>query len=154
MSYLMASFLIFMHTAGGHYTFERVPFGFVSDMFGFSRNNFDRLSHFSVGFYAFPVAEYLRREKLTDSIPLIALFSIFSILSFAAVYEMIEWVYAASAGSPDAANAFLGSQGDIWDAQKDMLADGLGAVLATAIFIFFDKSARRRTGRPYFEMDT
>lgn len=132
-SYLAMSVLIFLHTIGGHFTFERVPFGFVTDLFGFERNHFDRLAHFSVGFYAYPIAELLERFRLTRSRVVLLLFPVFAIFTVAAVYEIIEWVYAATAGSAAGA-AFLGSQGDIWDAQKDMLADGLGAIAAAAAY--------------------
>lgn len=133
-SYLLMSVLVFLHTIGGHYTFERVPFGFVTDLFGFTRNHYDRIAHFSVGFYAYPVAEYLYRKGLTASRGLLAFTGITAIFTVAAVYEIIEWWYAASA-DPAAGAAFLGSQGDAWDAQKDMLADGLGAVCASVFFL-------------------
>lgn len=132
-SYLAMSVLVFFHTIGGHYTFERVPFGFVTDLFGFERNQFDRLAHFSVGFYAYPIAELLERFRLTRSRVILLLFPVFAIFTVAAAYEIIEWIYAATAGS-EAGAAFLGSQGDVWDAQKDMLADGLGAIAAAAVY--------------------
>ncbi len=59
--YLLMACLIFLHTIGGHFTFERVPFDFVSELFGFERNHYDRIAHFTVGFYAFPCAELLLR---------------------------------------------------------------------------------------------
>lgn len=133
-SYLLMSVLVFLHTIGGYYTFERVPFGFVTDQFGFARNHYDRIAHFSVGFYAYPIAEYLHRKGLTASRGLMAFTGITAIFTVAAVYEIIEWLYAASA-DPAAGIAFLGSQGDVWDAQKDMLADGLGAVCASVFFL-------------------
>lgn len=133
-SYLLMSALVFLHTVGGHYTFERVPFGFVTDLFGFTRNHYDRIAHFSVGFYAYPIAEYLHRKGLTASKGLMAFTGITAIFTVAAVYEIIEWLYAVSA-DPAAGIAFLGSQGDAWDAQKDMLADGLGAVCASVLFL-------------------
>jgi putative membrane protein len=128
------SALIFMHTLGGHFTFERVPFDTITDFFGFERNHYDRIAHFSVGFYAFPIAEFVTRRRLSNSVTLTALFAIFSIFAVAAGYEIIEWLFAIYS-DPDAGLAFLGSQGDIWDAQKDMLADGLGAILATILFV-------------------
>ena len=133
-SYVLMSVLVFLHTVGGHYTFERVPFGFATDLFGFTRNHYDRIAHFSVGFYAYPIAEYLYRKGLTASKGLMAFTGITAIFTVAAVYEIIEWWYAASA-DPAAGIAFLGSQGDIWDAQKDMLADGLGAICAAIYFL-------------------
>lgn len=133
MAYVMMSVLIFMHTIGGHYTFERVPFGFVSDLFGFERNHYDRVAHFSVGFYAFAIAELLLLKRLVTSKWILYLFPIFAIFTVASVYEILEWYYAAAA-APEQGVAFLGSQGDVWDAQKDMLSDGLGAILAIGIF--------------------
>ena len=137
-SYLMMSVLVFLHTTGGHYTFERVPFGFVTDLLGFTRNHFDRIAHFSVGFYAYPIAEFIWRKGYSRSRGLLAFTGITAIFTVAAVYEIIEWWYAASA-DPAAGIAFLGSQGDVWDAQKDMLSDGLGAVCAAAFFLLHYK---------------
>lgn len=132
-SYVLMIFLVVLHTIGGHFTFSRVPFDFVTDSFGFDRNHYDRLAHFTVGFYAFPIAEILQRRQLVNSRWILYLFPIFSLVTLAATYELFEWSYAISS-DPDAGIAVLGSQGDIWDAQKDMLADTLGAFLAMAIF--------------------
>jgi putative membrane protein len=132
-SYALMSVLIFMHTVGGHFTFERVPFDWFNDFFGFERNMYDRVAHFSVGFFAYPVAEYLQKRQLVGSRFLVYLVPLFFIISVAAGYEMIEWWFATTYGG-DAGAAFLGSQGDIWDAQKDMLMDTLGALLALTVF--------------------
>ena len=141
LSYILMSFLIFMHTFGGHYTFERVPFGFITDLFGFQRNHYDRLAHFTVGFYAFPIAEFIQRKKLSNSIWLTALFGVFAICTTALVYELFEWIFAVSS-DPTAGIAVLGSQGDVWDAQKDMLADTLGAIFAMFIFLKIGTKAK------------
>lgn len=133
LAYLLASVLVFMHTVGGHYTFERVPFGWVTRTFGFERNHYDRVAHFAVGFYAFGLAELLLTRKLVSRNWIAYLFGIFCIGTVAALYEIIEWIYAALAGG-SAGAAFLGSQGDIWDAQKDMLADISGALFAIALY--------------------
>lgn len=144
LAYVLMACLIFLHTIGGHFTFERVPFDFVSELFGFERNHYDRMAHFTVGFYAFPCAELLRRRRLVNSKVILALFPVFFIFTVAAGYELFEWWYAVNA-DPAASIAVLGSQGDIWDAQKDMLADGLGAMAAT--FLFFAVRWRQiRTG--------
>ncbi len=135
ISYFFMSILIVLHTIGGHYTFERVPFSLVTEMFGFERNHYDRLAHFSVGFYAFPIAEILLKKRLVTSIAILAMFPVFAIFTVAGLYELFEWGYAISA-DPDAGIAVLGSQGDIWDAQKDILADGLGAVFSVVIFLY------------------
>lgn len=126
LSYALMAFWVFWHTLGGHYTFANVPFDWFNDLIGSERNNFDRVGHFSVGFYAYPIAEYLLRTKRCSA-TLATLFGLFSIMSVAAGYEIIEWWYAVLEGG-DAGIEFLGSQGDIWDAQKDMLLDTLGAI--------------------------
>jgi putative membrane protein len=143
---LLMAVLVVMHTIGGHYTFERVPFCWVTDTFGFERNHYDRIAHFSVGFYAFPIAELILERRLVRSRWILVLFPLFAILSVAALYEIFEWQYAVMADE-GAGHAVLGSQGDVWDAQKDMLADGLGAVFATALFYLVN---RRRAGQMVF----
>ena len=131
---LMLCWLV-MHTIGAHYTFANVPFDWFGRLIGSERNHFDRVAHFSIGFYAFPVAEYLVRKNHCK--PVIAgLFGLFAIMSIAAGYEIIEWWYAESAGG-EAGIEFLGSQGDIWDAQKDMLADTLGAICSLGLFYWY-----------------
>lgn len=140
-SYLMMAIFIFMHTIGGHYTFARVPFDFVNDLFGFERNNYDRFAHFSVGFYAYPIIEFIKDKKISASTLFAYLFAIFAIMSVAAAYEIIEWWFAVIFGG-DNGMLFLGSQGDIWDAQKDILCDTMGAVMAVVLFHLFGKSKR------------
>lgn len=134
LGYAFASVLLFLHTVGGYYTFEHVPFGFVTKLFGFHRNHYDRFAHVSVGFYAFGIAELLIGRKLVAKQWVAYLFGIFCIGTVAALYEIIEWIYAAAEGG-SAGAAFLGSQGDIWDAQKDMLCDISGAVFAVLVYI-------------------
>ena len=134
-SYLLMSVFIILHTIGGHYTFERVPFDLVTELFGFERNHYDRLAHFSVGFYAYPIAEVLMIRRLVRTRWIVSLFPVFAIVTVAGVYEIFEWQYALSA-DPSAGIAVLGSQGDIWDAQKDILADTLGAILVMILFFY------------------
>lgn len=133
LAYLLMSVLLFMHTIGGHYTFEKVPFAWFNDLFGFKRNMYDRVAHFSVGFYAFAILELTDRYQTIRSRAVAYLFPLCVIGTVAMAYELIEWVYAETAGG-DAGAAFLGSQGDIWDAQKDMLADTSGAVFALLLY--------------------
>ena len=142
LAYILVAVLPYWHTVGGHYTFERVPFGWFSRMFGFERNMFDRVGHFSVGFFAFGILELLVSRKAMSR-PLAALFAVFAIAFVAMSYELIEWGYAAYGGNAQAGANFLGSQGDIWDAQKDMLMDTLGAVVA--IVLYFAVRSRHRS---------
>lgn len=138
LAYGLMFILVYLHTIGGHYTFANVPFDWVTNLFGFERNHYDRVAHFTVGFYAFAIAEWLFTKRLVTNYFLLFTYPVFAIATIAMSYELIEWVYAATA-NPEAGIAYLGSQGDIWDAQKDMLADTLGAIGATTLFFFLRK---------------
>ncbi len=115
---------------GAHYTYAEVPLGFwMQEWFGFTRNNYDKIGHFAQGF----VPAIAAREFLIRTSPLQAgkwLFAIvtLSVLGISAAYELIEWLAALTSGA--AAEAFLGTQGDIWDTQSDMAIALLGAVAA------------------------
>ncbi len=137
-AYFLMSIWVYMHTIGGHYTFKDVPFDFVNNLFGWERNNYDRIAHFSVGFYAYAIAEFLDRKKLVNSNVIMFLFPIFSIFTVAAIYEIIEWL-AVIYMDPEAGLDYVSAQGDIWDAQKDMLSDGLGSIFATSLYFFIRK---------------
>jgi putative membrane protein len=141
LAYVLMAVLPYWHTIGGHYTFERVPFGWFDRAFGFERNMFDRIGHFSVGFYAFGILEYLLSRRAMSR-TLACMFAIFAIAFVAMSYELLEWIYAAYGGDPAAGANFLGSQGDIWDAQKDMLMDTLGAVAAVLLYLGIRRSSR------------
>lgn len=121
-----------LHTIGAKYTFAEVPFDWFNNLIDSDRNNFDRVAHFSIGFFAYPIAEYLYKNQYCNKW-IAGLFGLFALMSTAAGYEIIEWWYAELAGGDDGI-AFLGSQGDIWDAQKDMLCDTLGALFALTVF--------------------
>jgi putative membrane protein len=131
-AYALMAFWMFWHTLGGHYTFANVPFDWFNDLIGSERNHFDRIGHFSVGFYAYATAEWMLRRGHCKYVPA-NIFALLLIMGVAAAYEIIEWWYAVAEGG-DAGIEFLGSQGDIWDAQKDMLADTLGAVFALILY--------------------
>ncbi len=138
-AYALMSVLIFLHTIGGHFTFERVPFDWFNDFFGYERNMFDRVAHMTVGLYAYPLIEALIRYKVVAK-KWYAYFSAFMIIpAIAAFYELFEWQYAIS-GDPTAGANVLGSQGDIWDAQKDILMDTLGGAFAVTLHFFVNKN--------------
>ena len=146
-AYALMAFWLFWHTIGGHYTFANVPFEWFSEITGAERNHFDRIAHFSVGFYAFPAAEWmLRRGHCRYA--LASIFALLLVMGVAAGYEIIEWWYAVLEGG-NAGIEFLGSQGDIWDAQKDMLADTLGAVFALVLFAFVRPDLANGVTRDY-----
>jgi putative membrane protein len=146
-AYLLMAVFIFLHTIGGHYTFEHVPFGYVTNLIGAQRNHFDRVAHFSVGLYAFAIVEFIERKQLSRSRWLTGLFAVFAIGTVALGYEIFEWRYAVHA-DPAAGIAVLGSQGDPWDAQKDMLADTLGAVCATLLYFALQFQSHRLRRQP------
>ena len=142
-AYLMMACLVFLHTIGGHYTFERVPFDFITENFGFSRNHYDRVAHFSVGFYAYAAAELLLVRGMVASRIVLFMFPLSIIIAVAGSYEIFEWIYATMADG-SAGNAVLGSQGDEWDAQKDILADTLGAITALILFYTLNRGPVRK----------
>jgi putative membrane protein len=124
--------LLFLHALilvlGGHYTYARVPAGFwLQDLLDLSRNHYDRLGHVAQGF----VPAILAREILLRTSPLRPgrwLFFLVTCvcLAFSAFYELLEWWAALAAGS--AADAFLATQGDVWDTQWDMFLALCGAL--------------------------
>lgn len=133
LSYTLITLFMCMHVVGSHYTYADVPFGFtLQHWFGASRNMYDRLVHFSFGLLlAYPMREMFLRVARTRGVWGYWL-PVELVLAFSAVYEIIEWLVAAHV-APSAGLAFLGAQGDIWDAQKDMLVAGIGALIAMAI---------------------
>ncbi len=137
LAYFLMSFWMVMHIIGAHYTFAEVPFNWgnqlLEPLLGEGRNHYDRLAHYIIGFYSFPMAEWLLRHQVCKLWPAL-FFALFFIMSLAASYEIIEWQYAVLDGG-EAGIEFLGSQGDIWDAQKDMLADTLGAITGLLIYL-------------------
>ena len=140
-SYTLMLMWMVWHTIGGHYTFANVPFDFITNLFNFQRNHFDRIGHLVVGFYAYPMAEFLTRKKYANVI-VASFFGLFFIMSIAAGYEIVEWGYAVVDGG-NTGIEFLGSQGDIWDAQKDMLADTIGALISLALFLYIRPDKNR-----------
>jgi putative membrane protein len=126
--------LIFIHACilmlGGHYTYARVPLGsWIQQALGFSRNPYDRIGHFAQGF----VPAMIAREILLRRTPLVSggwlFFIVCSIcLAISACYEFVEWWAALLGGS--AAADFLGTQGDVWDTQWDMLMALIGSIVA------------------------
>lgn len=118
---------------GGHYTYAEVPlFDHLKPVFGFERNNYDKLGHFFQGFVPAMVArEILIRKNVVSFAAWRNFFIVCFCLAFSAFYELIEWFVALSSGS--SAEAFLGTQGYIWDTQSDMLAALIGAILALVL---------------------
>ena len=135
-SYFFIFLWCWMQVVGAHYTFELVPFDAVSDFFDFERNHYDRIAHFVVGLNAVGIAEMLWRYKGAPSAWTAAVYSVVIIMAEANFWELVEWKYAEIDGG-SAGLAFLGSQGDVWDAQKDMLMDTLGSIVGALMFLVY-----------------
>jgi len=122
----------FILMLGGHYTYSLVPLGrWVQDLLGLARNHYDRLGHFAQGF----VPAILAREILLRTSPLkrgkwLSFLVTCVCLAVSAFYELIEWWTALIGG--EGATAFLGTQGDVWDTQWDMLLALIGALASQA----------------------
>lgn len=134
LAYVLTFAEMLILVVGAHYTHERVPcFDWLRGPLGWERNHYDRFAHFAVGaLMVIPARELLARGTPLRGRWLGAL-SVVAILAWAGAYEILEW-WIAIVASPDAAEAYLGSQGDPWDAQKDMLLDTCGAVAGLVAF--------------------
>ncbi|HEX2831375.1 MAG TPA: DUF2238 domain-containing protein [Thermoanaerobaculia bacterium] len=126
--------LLFLHAliliVGGHYTYAEVPLGFwMQRTFGFARNHYDRIGHFAQGFVPAIVArEILLRRRVIRGRGWLFTIVVCICLAISSAYELLEWIVAVFSGSKG--DAFLGTQGDVWDTQKDMALAGVGAVVA------------------------
>lgn len=130
LTYTLLAIHAIILMVGGHYTYARVPIGYwVQQLLGLARNDYDRFGHFAQGF----IPAILIREILLRTNPLRSgrwLFVIVTAmcLAFSACYEFFEWGSAVAGGH--AADAFLGTQGDVWDTQWDMFSALIGAIVA------------------------
>jgi putative membrane protein len=145
--------LLFLHAliliVGGHYTYARVPLGFwVQDLLDLSRNHYDRLGHLAQGF----VPAILAREIMRRRLPAVTGAWLFGLvvavcLAFSAFYELVEWWSALLGG--EAAESFLGTQGDVWDTQWDMFLALCGALAAQLLLVrVHDSQLGRLRGEP------
>jgi putative membrane protein len=141
-SYLLITAFLSLHAIGAHYTYAEVPFGFwLQEVFGLSRNPFDRLVHFSYGFLlSYPLREILIRLAGVANFWSYYL-PVSGTLAQSGLFEILEAVVAQIV-SPELGVAYLGTQGDEWDAQQDMIAALSGAVLCMGIVFVF----RRESG--------
>jgi putative membrane protein len=118
---------------GGHYTYAEVPlFDRLAELLGHARNNYDKLGHFAQGFVpAILAREILLRTGAVRGRGWLNYAVVTTCLALSAAYELLEWLVALL--SDEAADAFLGTQGYVWDTQSDMALALLGAVLALAL---------------------
>lgn len=131
---LFHSYILFI---GGHYTYAEVPlFDWIKEAFDLSRNNYDKVGHFAQGFIpAMIIRELFIRKNIVTNKKWLNFIVVCICLSFSAVYEFLEWWIALLSG--ENADAFLGTQGYIWDTQSDMFYATIGAI--TMLFLLAKK---------------
>ncbi len=139
LSYFLIFVYLLLHVYGAKHTYAENPFGYwMKDAFNFNRNHYDRIVHFSFGFMlAYPMRDFFLNKMqfpnwVSWSLP------IEITLSFSCLYELVEWG-VADVFFPEQGIAYLGTQGDIWDAQKDMFMAFCGALLIMLIVYGFKK---------------
>jgi putative membrane protein len=152
-SYVLIFVFMCLHTVGAHYTYAEVPYDAwmqsltgrtLNSMVGWHRNNFDRVVHLSYGLLlAYPVRELLLRAWNLRGFPGY-LFALDLTMSSSMLYELIEWM-AANLFGGDLGMAYLGTQGDVWDAHKDMALASVGALVTVCTLA----GAQRRLGRDF-----
>ena len=157
ISYTLVALFLLLHAIGAHYTYSLVPWADWAKTLGlnispdnFDRNHFDRVVHFLYGLLlAYPIREFLLRVAQLRGF-WGYFFPIAITLSTSALYELAEWGAAEMFGG-DLGVAFLGTQGDVWDAQKDMALAGVGALVAMAITAALNYSLERDFAREWAE---
>jgi putative membrane protein len=119
---------------GGHYTYAEVPFfDYIKEVFHQSRNNYDKVGHFAQGFVpAMIIRELFIRKKVISNQSFFNFVIVCICLAISAAYEWIEWFVSIATG--DGGDAFLGTQGYVWDTQSDMLFATIGAIVALVLF--------------------
>lgn len=159
ISYTLIFLFYCLHETGAHWTYSKVPYDdwwqsltgvTLSSQLGFERNHFDRLVHFCYGLLiAYPIREIFLRVADVRGFWGYFLPLDFT-MSTSAFYELLEWATAAVVGST-ASNDYLGSQGDVWDAQKDMALASLGALLAMTFIALITWRYKRDFAREFAE---
>ncbi|WHY76665.1 DUF2238 domain-containing protein [Neobacillus sp. WH10] len=131
LSYVIIAIMAILMFVGGHYTYSKVPlFNWIKDTFDLKRNHYDRFGHFLKGMFSIVIRELLlRKTLLTKGTWLFWIVTSIS-LAISAMYEIIEWISFIIGKGGKTAKNFLGNQGDIWDAQWDMLLTLTGTIIA------------------------
>jgi len=139
LSYGLFTLFLTLHLTGAHYTYAETPIGYwLMAWLELGRNHFDRIVHFSYGLLcAYPIYELLRRTAGSRR-GWAGFFTVNVILSFSGFYEVIEMAVAELV-SPELGAAYLGTQGDEWDAQKDMGLAFIGSLVAIAATLWWSR---------------
>ena len=132
---------------GGHYTYALVPaFTWVKDVFHQSRNNYDKVGHFFQGFVpAMITRELFIRLKVFNKTGWISFLTICVCGTISLLYELLEWLVSVTSGS--SGDSFLGTQGDVWDTQSDMLFAIIGATFMVTMFYKLQDKALKQVGK-------
>jgi putative membrane protein len=141
LSYVLIVLFYCLHTVGSHYTYSEVPIGYwVRDLLGLARNHYDRVVHFTFGLLlCYPLQEVIARSMRPRGNWALAI-AVMVVCTCSLAYETMEWIVAVIV-DPDAGLAFLGTQGDVFDAQKDSALAASGAII-TASITFYGRKRR------------
>jgi putative membrane protein len=145
LSYALFTLFMTLHLSGAHYTYAETPLGdWLMAWFDWQRNHYDRIVHFAYGLLlAYPFYELLRRAAgLSRGWARFLVLN--AILAFSGFFEVLEAVIAMLV-SPELGTAYLGTQGDVWDAQKDMGLALLGATLAMGLSALLEGGAKQES---------
>ena len=157
ISYTTIFLFLCLHTLGAHYTYAEVPYddwvraltgGSLNEAMGWERNHFDRLVHFSYGLLlAYPIREVFLR--VVDARGFWGYFLPLDVtMSTSMMFELFEWAVAERIGG-DLGMAYLGTQGDVWDAHKDMALASLGALIAMSVAVAVNMALQRDFAREF-----
>ncbi len=136
VSYVIITILVILTFIGGHYSYSKVPlFTWIKDYFDLQRNDYDRFGHFLKGMMVIVIIEILLRKTVLLKSKTTNFIAVCITLAIGAFYEIIEWASTKIGKEGKATKDFLGMQGDIWDAQKDMALLLVGSILS----LFFIK---------------
>jgi putative membrane protein len=151
-SYMLITAWLTLHTIAVHYTYPKVPIGFWLDAwFDFHRNHFDRIVHFSFGFFmTLPLVEIFRRRCQVRGW-LLPYLVVMTVLGFSAFWEIVEaWI--GQIAHPDIERAMVGHQGDVWDPQRDMASAFYGSLVYVA-YLTMTRTLQEETKAPASESD-
>jgi len=144
LTYVMILLHCYVLFIGGHYTYAEVPaFNWLRDALHQSRNNYDKIGHFTQGFVPAMIARelYIRLNVFAKK-GWIAFFTVCTCISISVIYEFLEWFVSVASGS--SGDSFLGTQGYVWDTQSDMLYATIGAI---CMVIFLSKTQDKQIAK-------
>lgn len=151
ISFICLMGFLLVHTLGARYIYSNVPYDqwalsifgkSISEMFGWTRNHYDRFVHFSYGIFFFIPAREILVKYIGIGEKRATYFALEFVMASSLIYEIVEWLLGLVV-APDIADAYNGQQGDMWDSQKDMALATLGAILTIAVRFVLAKRSRK-----------